>query len=320
MTVRPAAHRHIAAGVFLALCAAAQPQLLGEVVGKAHTRKDLDSFRVRRITFRLKGTWDHAELAMPPHVMLPLDVELQVRRKRYEVCRKPPKEYPVAGFIGVNYSVTRKAKAQKAKRGGTAAKFEVTLKGRISLETEGKNDVLWRVDSSTTVICDKSEKLSADTIKKLVDGFYKGVFNTLPEAPRFKMVVGAPYRFDGLLTREPIRPAHDTISAGRIMRETQKGRWEGAPAPLHYADGGGGDPVVQVWNDSDQQLTVCYEGVTDADIILSPNAKMAFRLGAGPYKVVAKTADDAIVPLHSTENLKANQSYSIRFAVSEEGY
>lgn len=117
-----------------------------------------------------------------------------------------------------------------------------------------------------------------------------------------------------------MRPPRDAISVGRITRGILKGRWEGAPAPMHAVADGGGDPLVQVWNDSDQQLTVCYQGVTDVDLILAPDAKLAFRVAAGPYKVAAQTADEAIVPLYSSENLQQNKSYSIRFSVSEEGY
>lgn len=305
----------LVAAVLLGFCGGEGPCVWAGIIGQAKIQTDFDSFRVRRIGLQIAGTAENAELAIPESAMLPKGIILDIRRKGYEVVEKPVEGYPPAGTMGITYGVTRASKGS-----GTQARFEITLKGQIVLRAVQKNAALWQVESSATQVMDKSERLPPEVIEKLVTEFYNGVFATLPKAPRYKMVVGAPYHFPSRLTTEPVRPPRDTISAGRIMREIQSGRCEGAPKPICFVDPGGGDPIVQMWNDSDEQLTVCWQGVTDMDLILAPNAKFGLRVAPGAYQIGARTAAPEVVPFRSDETLQLNKNYSIRFSVSEEGY
>ncbi|NOZ22117.1 MAG: hypothetical protein GXP25_13645 [Planctomycetes bacterium] len=288
-----------------------------DVIGSAKIAPEYESFRVRRIKVYIKGSAEDPKLTIPESVMFPLDVILEIRRKTYELLKDKdiPKGHPPAGTLSILYEVTRKAKG-----GGKQALFEVKLAGQISLRAKQANTLLWGVKVEATETVTNSEKLPADVIETLVKGFYKDAFKTLPPAPKYKMVVGAPYRFRERITREPLRLPQDKVSVGRIMRGIAAGRWEGAPRPIHDISPGGGAPVVQIWNDSEEQLTVCYNGVTPVDLILAPGATLAFRLAPGHYDVGARTADPDIVPFYNSETMQPHKVYSIRFAVSEEGY
>ncbi|MEW6355780.1 MAG: hypothetical protein AB1696_05630 [Planctomycetota bacterium] len=311
----PIFHPNIVVAVLSCACMLSVGPACADVIGAAKTIPDFASFRVRRITVQIKGSAENAELAIPESAMFPLDVILEIRRKGYELLAEVPDGHPPAGTLGVVYEITRQSKG-----GGAKAAFEVKVTGQIFLRATEKDTLLWGVKVEAKEITDKSEKLTSDVIMKLVAGFYKGAFKDLPPAPKYKMVVAAPYRFRERITREPLRLPQDTSAVGRTIRGIAGDRWEGGPRPIHDAAPGGGDPLVQMWNDSEEQLTICYQGVSDAEIILAPGARLAFRLAEGYYKIGARTAAPDITPFYNSETLKAQKVYSVRFAISEEGY
>ena len=303
------------AAILSYVCLFGVPTARGDVIGDPKIAPKFASFLVRRIDLYIKGSAEDAEIAIPRSAMFPLDVILDIRRKRYELLQEVPEGHPPAGTLSVVYEVTRKAKGK-----GKNALFQVTLAGQIFLRAKQPNALLWGVKVEATEAMERSEKLSPDVIEKLVAGFYKGAFKTLPEAPKYRMVVGAPYCFRERLTREPLRLPKDAGSVGHILAGITAGRWEGAPRPVHEITTGGGDPLVQIWNDSEEQLTVCYKGITAVDLILAPGAKLAFRMAKGRYEIGARTANPDIVPFYNSEILQLHKTYSIRFAASEEGY
>jgi len=300
-----------AAVVFIIATFGFQACGLCEIEGKPYVRDGYAAYKVRRIGIKVRGKWDRPELEIPASVMLPEWVILEIRKKDYELVKQPPRSYPLAGEVRIAYSV----------KGTGDRRLEVLVEGEISLVCLRGEVVLWRVRTRAKTTANAiGPPLTPDKIEELVQQFYQGVFRGMPKAPRFKMIVGAPYKFTKPLKFDPKDAPVDRLSTGRIIREILSGRWEGVPASIHYVSSGAGTPLVRIWNDSDEQLTVCYKGTVAVDIILAPHSETAFFIRSGSYQVGARAADKKIVPLYAHEEIRTGKNYSVRFTVTEDGY